>query len=197
MYTIVGLGNPGAEYKHTRHNVGWMVLESFASAKGLPSFVQSGTYAAQLSEGMLGETEVAVLLPTSYMNNSGGSVAKYLNDHAAETEKLVVVHDDVDLALGDVRISFDRGGGGHNGVQSIINSCGSKQFIRVRVGIAPTGFFGGVKRPKGEKLSTFVLGAFTKRDLELFPSIAEKVEKALMFIVEKGVVRAMEVCNGK
>ncbi len=194
MFIIVGLGNPGDEYKNTRHNVGWILIEEVVTKNALPSFTKSGAYSGLLSEGVLHGTDVGILLPTIFMNNSGTAVMKYLKEHG-ELETLVVVHDDIDLPLGEVRIGFDRGAGGHNGVKSIIDACNSKAFIRIRVGIAQKGFFGGIKRPTGEKLSDFVLGTFKSGEMKQLQAIGERVARALEFILTKGVKDAMQEVN--
>ncbi len=196
MYTIVGLGNPGDEYKNTRHNVGWILLEEVIAKNTLPSFIKSSAYGGMLSEGVLYGTDVGILLPTAFMNNSGSAVMKYLKEHGA-LDTLVVVHDDIDLPLGEVRIGFDRGAGGHNGVKSIIDACNSKAFIRIRIGIAQKGFFGGIKRPTGEKLSDFVLGTFKSGEMKALSEIGERVARALELILTKGVKDAMQEVNGR
>ncbi len=195
MYTVVGLGNPGKEYRDTRHNVGWLVLSEIVEERGLPSFSQSTRYSALISEGVMEHTDVAMLLPTVFMNNSGLSVARFLKDHQC-LERLIVVHDDVDLPVGDIRVSYDRGAGGHNGVQSIINSCTTKSFVRIRVGVAQKSFFGEeVRRPAGEALSAFVLGKFTKSEREQLLTISKKVDEALVHIFQRGVEYAMQEMN--
>jgi len=196
MHTIVGLGNPGDEYVHTRHNVGWLVLEALVVKHSFPSLTRSSAYSGMLGEGVLYGTEVGILLPTTFMNNSGVAVKKYIGEHGS-LGTLVIVHDDIDLPFGEVRIGFDRGAGGHNGVKSIIDACGSKAFTRIRVGIAQKGFFGGVKRPKGEKLSNYVLGNFKSGELKQLPDIEERVARAIELIVTKGTESAMQDINGK
>jgi peptidyl-tRNA hydrolase, PTH1 family len=194
MFTVVGLGNPGDEYRDTRHNVGFAVLGAFVAENRLPSFVQSSRYAGLISEGVFNGADVGILLPTGFMNNSGVSVAKYIKEHES-SEQLIVVHDDVDLPFGEVRVSFDRGAGGHNGVQSIINTCITKRFVRVRVGVARKNIFGIIGRPRGDALSSFVLGKFTKSESAHLPEISTKVTTALTLIVTKGVEHAMQECN--
>lgn len=194
MHTIVGLGNPGKEYENTRHNIGWLVLKAVIENRELPDLSKSSRYSALLSEGTLAGKPVAVLLPTTYMNNSGNAVSLFVREKGA-LETLVVVHDDIDLPFGNIRVSFGRGAGGHNGVQSVIDACGGKDFIRIRIGIAERGFFGGMKRPKGEELSRFVLKGLGARELKAIPEIAERVDAALGLIVEKGVTVAMQECN--
>ncbi len=194
MITVVGLGNPGSEYCDTRHNIGWMSLSAFVAQHTLQSFVQSSRYTALISEGEVEGKRVSMVLPTGYMNNSGVSVLRYLKERGAK-DNFIVVHDDVDIPFGNVRISFDRGAGGHNGVQSIINSCATKQFPRIRVGIAQKSFFGVLRRPSGEALSAFVLGKFSKSEQEQLPTVYAKVDEALVLIIEKGAEFAMQEMN--
>lgn len=193
-HIIIGLGNPGSEYEKTRHNVGWIILHNIVTRHNLPSFSKSSIYSGLLSEGTLYDTEVGILLPTTFMNNSGLAVVKYLKDTGAQ-ETLIVVHDDIDIAYGDIRISFDRGAGGHNGIRSIIDAYGTSKFIRIRVGIAQKGFFGGMKRPKGEHLSQFVLGTFKSGEVTQLPEITKKVDTALACILKNGLQQAMQIIN--
>lgn len=195
MYTIVGLGNPGEEYAYTRHNIGWLVLEHFCVSAGLPGFIDSSKNSGMVSEGVLWGRDVRVLLPTTYMNHSGKAVEKLVKTKE-DIEKCIVVYDDVDLPFGTVRVAFGRGSGGHNGVQSVINSLGTKDFVRVRVGVAKKPlFFGTAKRPAGEKLTKHVLGSFTKREKALLPEISTSVARAIELVVTKGKERAMEEMN--
>lgn len=194
MFTIVGLGNPGEEYRETRHNIGWLVLESIAEMNGLPSFVKSAQFGGVISGGLLHGVDAGIIFPTTFMNNSGTSVMKYLRGRGP-LETLIVVHDDIDLAYGDIRISFDRGAGGHNGIKSVIDACGSQKFIRIRIGIAHKGIFGGVKRPKGDRLATYVLTPLKKGEMKLLPEIATRIDVALSLILTKGVQHAMQEIN--
>lgn len=196
MFTIVGLGNPGDEYKETRHNIGWLVLELIQEKNNLPSFVRSSQFSGIISEGVFHGEDVGILFPTTFMNNSGTSVHKYMKGRGP-LETLIVVHDEIDLAFGDIRISFDRGAGGHNGIRSIIDACGSKKFIRIRVGIAQKGFFGGIKRPKGDSLAAYVLTTFKQSELKILPDIAARVQDALELIIAKDVQSAMQKINGE
>lgn len=194
MITIVALGNPGEEYTHTRHNVGWLVMHEIIRINNLPSLVNAKKYTAEISEAMLHGKEVAILFPTTFMNSSGSSVKRYL-DSVTEENELVVVHDEVDLPFGTIKISRDRGAGGHNGVKSIIETCGTKDFIRIRIGVTHAGLFGSVKRPTGEDLPKFVLGEFKPAELRTIPEIAEKVDVALKLYLEKGIEKAMQEVN--
>lgn len=194
MFAIVGLGNPGDEYEKSRHNIGWIILRGIVEQYSLPSLTKSAKYAGQLSEGILHGTDIAILFPTGFMNNSGTSVSKFVREHNAQ-ESLVVVHDDVDLPFGEIKISYDRGAGGHNGVKSIIETLKTQKFIRIRIGVARKGFFGGIKRPRGDRLADFVLASFSKSEEKMFPDIVEKVDIALTHILKEGVVYAMQENN--
>jgi PTH1 family peptidyl-tRNA hydrolase len=194
MHTIVGLGNPGKEYERTRHNVGWLVLGEVLRRHGFPELAKNARYASLISEGMFGQVPVSFLFPTTYMNNSGSAVSRYIKEKGS-LDSLIVVHDDVDLPFGNVRISFGRGAGGHNGVQSIIGTTGGNEFTRIRVGIAQRGFFGGLKRPKGDELADFVLKPLSSGEMKQIPEIGEKVDTALTYITEKGIPFAMQECN--
>ncbi len=195
MYIIVGLGNPGKEYEHTRHNVGFMLLQDFIATHNLPQTHISAHCSGLLSEGSLDGVEIAILLPTTFMNNSGSALKKCMARGKSTLNDVIVVHDDIDLPFGQVRISFDRGAGGHNGIRSIIDVCGSSQFTRVRVGIAHTNLFGGVRRPTGDALSKFVLGTFTKSEMGKLSEISKKVRAGLQLIIQKGREAAMQEIN--
>jgi len=194
MYYIVGLGNPGEKYQNTRHNIGWMVLDILVSRAGLPPAVLSARYSGKVSAGQLEQQDVMVLYPDTFMNNSGRAVKKLVP--SVETDHLVVLHDDVDLPLGQVRVSFGRGSGGHNGIASIIDSLGTKDFIRVRLGIAPTSLFTGlIKRPVGEKMPKFVLGNFSARELVKVKGVGKAVLEAVVTILNDGYMMAMNRFN--
>ena len=194
MYYIVGLGNPGEKYQNNRHNIGFMVLDILVSRAGLPPAVLSARYSGKVSAGQLEQQDVMVLYPDTFMNNSGRAVKKMVP--SVETDHLVVLHDDVDLPLGQVRVSFGRGSGGHNGIASIIDSLGTKDFIRVRLGIAPTSLFTGlIKRPVGEKMPKFVLGNFSARELVKVKGVGKAVLEAVVTILNDGYMMAMNRFN--
>ena len=194
MYYIVGLGNPGDDYRATRHNVGWLVLDQFCVAQQLPQAVASARYAGRVSEGVVKGGEITVLYPDTFMNHSGSAVRKLVPK--GEADHLVVIYDDVDLPLGEHKVSFGRGSGGHNGIASIINSLGTADFIRVRVGIAPKSFWNGAtKRPAGAKLPKYVLAPFTKAELAKVRTVGETVNQIIATIVTEGYVAAMNRFN--
>lgn len=194
MFYIVGLGNPGEKYVNTRHNVGWMALDYCLHAWRLPALVESRAESGRVTSGMVNGAEVRVLYPDTFMNNSGSAVVKLVPKN--EIGQLIVVHDDIDLPFGEMKLSKGKGGGG-NGVQSIIQKMGSKDFIRIRVGIAPTSFWTGkTKRPAGGgPLERFVLKPFGKAEQKELDFVYEKVKTALELVVKEGIEVAMNKCN--
>ena len=175
MYTLVPLGNPGDSYARTRHNVARMLL----------SLVSSDVEKIEALE---------VFVPTTFMNESGRAVAEYLR--YKEGRELVVMYDDKDLPLGTIRISHDRGDGGHNGVKSVIESLGTKEFIRIRIGIAPENVDGKeVKPPHGAAVQGFVMGRFSEEEETKLREVAPRVVGALQAIVDVGFEKAMERFN--
>lgn len=195
MFYIVPLGNPGDKYQNTRHNVGWQAMDFCIEAWRLPSLVESGAFSGSFTEGVVDDSEVSILYPNTFMNNSGSAVTKLVPKN--EIEKLIVIHDDIDLPFGELKIGQGRGAGGNNGVASIIQKIGSKDFVRVRVGIAPKSFWTGkTKRPAGGgPLERFVLKDFSGSEKKQLSEIFEKVQKSIETILSDGVEKAMNQHN--
>jgi PTH1 family peptidyl-tRNA hydrolase len=193
MHIIVGLGNPGAEYEKTRHNVGRVVLENLRQKWGLPGMVASGKYSGSISEGNIDGTEVMLLCPDTYMNQSGKAVAKALDSSASP--HLIVIYDEVDLAFGEFKLSFGRGSGGHNGLKSVMDELGTGDFLRVRIGIGPTSFFGRLIRPRGDKLGDYVLGALSAREEKRLMEVVAKIAEAIEVALKEGKEKAMSRFN--
>lgn len=198
MHFIIGLGNPGATYENTRHNVGRLLVARLQEQVGdANSWKKDNGAQALLSQGKFGSFPVEFVLPETFMNRSGETVAYLSEKCGAAPEELIVVYDDVDLPLGSLRIAHGRGAGGHNGIGSIIAALKHKDFIRVRIGIAPTSFWTGkVKRPQGGgKLERFVLGAFSRSERSTIDEIASRVFDAIETIVTEGSAKAMNEFN--
>jgi PTH1 family peptidyl-tRNA hydrolase len=194
-YVIAGLGNPGEEYTETRHNVGRMALEVFRKAHDFPLWEENKKLHALESEGRIGKEEIVLLEPETYMNKSGVSV-KSLITSAQKAERLIVVHDDIDVPLGTLKITFGRGAGGHKGVESIIRALHTKNFIRVRVGITPATPSGKLKKPQGEeKVLSFILGSLKEAEREALKKSVRKAASALETIIRDGRQRAMNAFN--
>lgn len=172
-WTVVGLGNPGDKYKNTRHNVGRMAVEVFAE-----------TQAAG---------EVNIVLPETYMNLSGGPVKRAMRDKTVD--KLIIVHDDIDLPFGEVKVSVGKGSGGQKGVEDIIKALGTKEFVRVRIGIIPS-YFGTQRKPKGTQVvSRFVLKPFGILERMRLADLLNRASDAVTEVVRNGPSIAMNKCN--
>ena len=194
MLTVVGLGNPGDEYAKTRHNAGRLVLEALASKNDFSSWKKDGKSKALLSAGEIGGVKMQFVAPDNFMNNSGSSVAYYLKTKESLAD-LVVVYDDMDFPLGKIKVSFDRGTGGHNGIESIQQHVQSREFLRIRVGVSPVGQE-GMEKPKGEQaVLDLLLKNFKKSELEALEQISAKVGEALATYAKEGKERTMNVFN--
>jgi PTH1 family peptidyl-tRNA hydrolase len=182
-FLVVGLGNPGPGYAGNRHNVGAMVLEELARRAGIRLAPGKGARARTVSgEGRLAGRRVVLAQPTTYMNESGGPVRGLLGYHHLPVEDLVVVHDELDIPFATVRLKRGGGEGGHNGLRSISRSVGSKEYLRVRVGVG---------RPPGrQEAADFVLKDFSaveRKELEL---LLVEAADAVELLVQRGLEAA-------
>jgi PTH1 family peptidyl-tRNA hydrolase len=194
-WVIVGLGNPGERYDSTRHNCGRMAVEFFARTAGFREFREDVKKKAHVSGGLVGKTAVALVLPDTFMNKSGFAAGKFVKGSKA-AERMVVVHDDLDLPMGKIKISHDRSSGGHKGVDSIIRAVKTQRFPRVRIGVSPTTASGAVRKPEGEKVvNNFILTPFRASELVTLKPIFKKVADALETIIRDGREMAMNEFN--
>lgn len=210
MYIIVGLGNPGEEYKETRHNVGRMLVEYFAknaekiaekldtkkAAKqtGFEEFSFSKKYNAQCATGEVNGEKVLLLLPETFMNKSGKALETLVTS-AKKAEKLMVVHDDLDLAIGRGKILFNRGSGGHKGIESIVRTIKTEAFARLKVGVCPATPTGKLKKPTGDKLLDFIVGPFKPAEMDNIKDVIKRGAEALYVLVDEGREKAMTGFN--
>ncbi len=194
-WVIVGLGNPGYEYEGTRHNSGRMAVEDFAKTAKFSEWKEDKKSKSLVSRGLVGKTLVALALPNTFMNKSGTAVAKYVKS-VKSAERLVVVYDDLDLPLGAMKISFNRGSGGHKGIESIMRAIKTKKFARVRIGVSHSTASGAIRKPVGEKvIVNFILTKFRAHEFEEFKRVSKKVSHALETIATDGLSRAMNEFN--
>ena len=185
IWLIVGLGNPGSSYRLTRHNVGFRVVERFAREHGMQ--FQKRRAGAQIAEGKVGRRRVVVAKPLTYMNRSGVAIKKLIAELGVALEHLVVVHDDLDMACGRIKIKNKGGHGGHKGVQSIIELLGSADFLRVKVGI---------DKPRNhEEGADYVLAPFTADQSSLVKESVEQAAEAIEAIILSGADQAMNTYN--
>lgn len=194
-YIIVGLGNPGAEYEKTRHNTGRALVERFRKSRGLPEWRFDKKTNALISKGALEKEKVTLMLAQGFMNNSGKSL-KELASSPKKAERCLVVYDELDLPLGSMKISFGRGSGGHNGLESVIKNLKTKDFPRIRVGISPSTPSGKMKKPSSDKaVIDFILGKFKPSEEEVFKKVGKKVLEAILLLVTEGRAKAMNKFN--
>lgn len=176
MLIIFGLGNPGEKYAKTRHNVGFILLEKIREEFGFSDFEFAKKFNAQISKGKIGEKEVLLAKPLTFMNESGSTVRAILDFYKLTPEDILVIHDDLDIVLGEMRLAVDSRSAGHNGVQNIIDRLGTQKFKRIRVGIS---------KPPEEKTSCplsahdFVLGEFSHEELEKIENVFPEVLKVV------------------
>lgn len=177
MFLIVGLGNPGRKYKRTRHNFGFRVLDQLRQTYCLPRFKLNKKLQSELSAGALGDKEVILAKPQTFMNESGKAVKAVFNFYKIPLENLIVVHDELDLVLGEIKTSEARGAAGHKGIESIIGELGTQNFIRLRLGIRPGADVPGlVHVPQKEN---FVLRKFSKDEEAILEPVIKKSAEAL------------------
>jgi PTH1 family peptidyl-tRNA hydrolase len=185
MRLVVGLGNPGPEYAGTRHNAGFWVVDELAARHGF-SFAKRA-YKADVAQGRIADEDVLLLKPQTFMNASGESVGRASRDLGVEPADVVVVYDDLDLPVGRIRVRGASGAGGHHGVESLIETLGSRDFPRVRVGIG---------RPSGGDMIDYVLATPTREEASLLGESVERAADAIETVLAEGVARAMSRFNG-
>jgi len=187
-WMIVGLGNPGAGYAATRHNVGFRAVDRIAAEAGIP--VQKARFGALMGEGRSGDAKIILVKPQTYMNLSGDAVNRALAYYKTGPERMVVIYDDVDVALGLIRLRPFGGSGSHNGMRSIAGYVGEDaKFPRIRIGIG--------KQPKSVELSNFVLTRFKPEEEAAVEAAIGAAATAALDIVRFGIERAMNTHNPK
>ena len=184
---IVGLGNPGDKYKNTRHNIGFMVTEAFASKYNIDGKPNS-KFNAIVGKGLVEDEEVVIVQPLTYMNLSGQAVLKVLSWYKSDISDLVVVYDDISIDLGKIRFRPTGSAGGHNGIKSIISCCGGDNFDRLKVGIGPS---------PGEHLWTsYVLEKFSEQETEVLKKIIPLCAESLEDYLKLGINFVQNKYNG-
>ena len=195
-WVIVGLGNPGEEYVGTRHNIGRDFVQSIFKKEGIDVWKADKKLRSLVSKGsFFGKPSIGVL-PETFMNNSGGAL-KPLIDTKKKLETLVVVHDDLDMPLGKVKLAYSSGSGGHRGVDSIQKALKSKDFVRIKIGISPSTASGKIRKPDSEVVGDFVIGKFKKGDDEKLKKIRKVVGEALELLVTEGREAATMAIHSK
>ena len=185
MILIAGLGNPGKEYENTRHNAGFLVLDTLA--QNLGADLSERKHRALCGKAVIGGQKVILLKPQTYMNSSGESIRAAADYYKVPPEDILVVYDDISLAPGQLRIRAKGSAGGHNGIKSIIAHLGTQEFPRVKVGI-------GEKPPRMD-LADYVLGHFSSGEKKIMEEAAKEAADAICQIVNAGFEQAMNDHN--
>ncbi len=188
MYLIVGLGNPGDRYKMTRHNIGFEVIDYMADKYKVK--INKLKFRSLYGECMIGNEKVYLIKPQTFMNLSGESVSEFVSFFKVPTENIIVIHDDISLEPGRMRIRAKGSDGGHNGIKNIIYLLGTDEFNRIKIGV-------GSPEHKNHDLADFVLGRFAKDEIPLFEEVIIKTSEAAELIVNGRLDKAMNKYNGK
>ena len=184
-WVVFGLGNPGPRYEGTRHNIGVRVVEALVDRMG--GTLKSHKSGALLAEGTLAGSKVSLARSTGYMNDSGLPAGKLLRFYKLPPQRLIVVHDEIDIPFGEIRIKLDGGTAGHNGLKSVSDHLGTKDFVRVRF---------GASRPRQQRgAADHVLAEFNPPERKELPHLIEAAADAVERIIEHGAERAMNEIN--
>ena len=192
MKLIVGLGNPGRGYAHNRHNIGFMCLGDFARKQGIRFDRKRGK--ARTGIGEVAGEGVILARPQTFMNLSGESVSRLVSGFDMALDDLLVVHDDLDLSLGKIRLRRGGSSGGHKGVDSIISSLGSQDFPRLRVGIGRPASSENHSE-NGEGIISYVLSDFTPVEKQIVTQVIPRVGEAMLYLLTDGLLPAMNRYN--
>ncbi|WP_417048997.1 aminoacyl-tRNA hydrolase [Ellagibacter isourolithinifaciens] len=185
MFLIVGLGNPGEEYEHTRHNAGFDTVDKIASEIGVRYW--KNECGALTGKGAYHDIDVVLAKPQSYMNTSGGPVKQLMNAYGVSPDRLVVIHDELDIDSGTIRVKFGGGHAGHNGLRSICDKLGTRDWFRVRCGIG---------RPPGRMpVADYVLSLPKKDAADDFAQATDLGCEAALFLIEHGLEKTQQKFN--
>lgn len=186
MWLLVGLGNPGPKYELTRHNIGFLALDALLDKQGSPSLKAS--FSGLAARFDCAGFPCVALKPETFMNRSGISVQQAMAFHKVALQQVVVIHDDMDLPLGELRIKQGGGSGGHNGLKDITRLVG-ESYVRIRLGIGRPQF-------KGSE-ADYVLSPFRDSELALLPDLFEQCERAIVTLIKQGLEVAQQSCQVK
>lgn len=185
MKLVVGLGNPGSGYAMTRHNLGAIILDALAEEESTP--LSKRGHEARYGTGKIENEKVILARPETYMNLSGRAVGRLARYYKIDAVDIIVIHDDLDIPFGDIRVKDGGGDGGHKGLMSIIEQLGGSEFVRIRAGIG---------RPVlKEMVESYVLGRINQEELREMPRIVERGIQAVRAIISSGTVKAMNEFN--
>jgi PTH1 family peptidyl-tRNA hydrolase len=187
MYLIAGLGNPGEKYSSTRHNIGYIMLD-YLAAENTMAFTDS-RWKGQVAKGIAWDESVVLLKPETFMNLSGMAVAKAADFYKLAPENIIVIHDDLDLDLGRVKMVAGGGDGGHKGIRSIIEHLGTRDFARIKIGIG--------RPPASFAPENYVLGKITADEKKILDAKTGLVVEGIRIFMQQGIAAAMTEMNRK
>jgi len=183
---VVGLGNPGDAYHETRHNAGFLVLDKAAETFSIA--MDRRKFDVVMGRGLIGSQEVILAKPQAYMNRSGPPIVKLANYFKILCKETLIVHDDIDLSFGKIKIKENGGHGGHNGLRSLIDAFGGGEFTRLRIGIG---------RSEAITVTNHVLGKFNSAEMSVLDQIISKAREAVVMILRNGPQEAMNTFNNR
>jgi peptidyl-tRNA hydrolase, PTH1 family len=212
MYYIIGLGNPGEEYEGTRHNTGRDAVRKLFKDLKIEDFKFDKKSKSQISNSKIGKEKVMLILPDTFMNNSGKAVSYFVKPKLKTSKKglenLIVVHDDIDLPIGTMKISYNKGVGGHRGLDSVAKAVKSLEFVRVRIGVSPASAKASAGKARAKKpghnlppkvaekaVIDFILGKFKPAEQEIMKKSFKRVSEAIQTLITSGRDRAMNEFN--
>ncbi len=187
---VIGLGNPGSEYKNTRHNAGFMAVDFMQKKWGTEEFHEKKNLHGELCEATVGGTKILLFKPTTFMNLSAQAVAALTGFYNLDRSRCVVIYDDIDLPVGSLRIRASGSSGTHNGMRSICAAIGN-DFPRIRLGIDGR----TPEQKNSQNLADYVLGKFNKEERGVIDSLIEKTPDAIEILITEGIEKAMEKFN--
>ncbi len=186
-YLLVGLGNPGIKYEKNRHNIGFCLIDYFTSQINSEDYIDK--FNSKYTLVRLNDNKIHIIKPQTYMNRSGVSVRNCKDFFKIAPNNIIVVYDDMDLALGSLKIKSSGGSAGHNGIKSLIDEIGSNNFVRIRIGIG--------KPLNKENVNNYVLSNFKKDEFEALSRIKNRIEEIIKDIIFEGIIFAMNKFNSK
>lgn len=186
MYLIAGLGNPGLKYRNTRHNIGFKVVDLWA--KSLGTYLDRRRFEGKFTRTRFRDIDLILLRPMTFMNRSGASIRACVDFFGLTTDDVLLIHDDIDLPVGRVKVVRSGGAGGHKGVLSAIEHLGTHEFLRMKIGV-------GRPRYEGESVEDYVLKPFYRDEKGIIEEVIQLAVQACEMIVDKGVDAAMNHIN--
>ena len=192
MKLIVGLGNPGQLHTHHRHNIGFLCVNHFARTQGIRFDKKQGL--ARIGRGIVAGSEVVLAKPQTYMNSSGQSVSRLIQKFDVNLDDLLIIHDDLDLAPGKIRLRPGGSSGGHKGVESIISELKSQDFTRLRVGIGRPTTESTMEIAEAD-IVTYVLSDFTPEEKQVMARVIPRVSEAILCLLTEGLLSTMNKYN--